>query len=46
MCIRDRAIIEGVAFTVQEFMSRREPVASASIDAYNDAVAVLKEKEK
>ena len=42
----EEAIIEGVAFTVQELMSRREPVASASIDAYNDAVAVLKEKEK
>ena len=42
----EEAIIEGVAFTVQELMSRREPVASASIDAYNDAVAVLKKKEK
>ena len=42
----EEAIIEGVAFTVQELMSRREPVASASIDAYNDAVAVLTEKEK
>ena len=42
----EEAIIEGVAFTVQELMSRREPVASASIDAYNDSVAVLKEKEK
>lgn len=42
----EEAIIEGVAFTVQELMSRREPVASASIDAYNDAAAVLKEKEK
>ena len=42
----EEAIIEGVAFTVQELMSRREPVASASIDAYNAAVAVLKEKEK
>ena len=42
----EEAIIEGVAFTVQELMSRREPVASASIDAYIDAVAVLKEKEK
>ena len=42
----EEAIIEGVAFTVQELMSRREPVASAYIDAYNDAVAVLKEKEK
>ena len=42
----EEAIIEGVAFTVQELMSRREPVASASIDAYNDAVAVRKEKEK
>ena len=31
----EEAIIEGVAFTVQELMSRREPVASASIDAYN-----------
>ena len=40
----EEAIIEGVAFTVQELMSRREPVASASIDAYNDAVAVLKER--
>lgn len=42
----EKAIIEGVAFTVQELMSRREPVASASVDAYNDAVAILMEKEK
>lgn len=42
----EEAIIEGVAFTVQELMGRREPVAPASVDAYNDAVAILMEKEK
>ena len=34
----DRAIVEGIAFTVGELVQNREPVVPETIDAYNDAV--------
>ncbi len=39
------AMIEGIAFTVQEKIEQRLLLGSGSIDAYNDAVLTLQEKE-
>lgn len=41
----EEAIIEGIAFTVQEKMEQRLPLGGGSIEAYNDAVLALREKE-
>ena len=41
----EEAMIEGIRFTVDELIGQRLPVASESIDAYNDAIFIL-EKEK
>lgn len=40
------AIIEGIAFTIQEKMGERLPLGSGSIDAYNDAVRELQKQGK
>ena len=40
------AIIEGIAFTIQEKMGERLPLGSGSIDAYNDAVRELQKRGK
>ncbi|MCH5352752.1 MAG: bis(5'-nucleosyl)-tetraphosphatase (symmetrical) YqeK [Acutalibacter sp.] len=40
------AIIEGIAFTIQEKMGERLPLGSGSIDAYNDAVYELQKQGK
>ena len=34
----DRAIVEGIAFTVSALLKDREPVVPETVDAYNDAV--------
>ena len=34
----DRAIVEGIAFTVGALLKDREPVVPETVDAYNDAV--------
>ncbi len=38
----DRAIMEGIAFTVGDLLKNREPVVPETIDAYNDAVSALR----
>lgn len=42
----EEAIIEGIAFTVQEKMEQRLPLGNGSIDAYNDAVLTLQKAGK
>lgn len=37
------AMLEGISFTVSELMDKREPVAACTVDAYNDALAALRE---
>lgn len=42
----EEAMIEGIAFTVQEKMEQRLPLGSGALDAYNDAVMALQKAEK
>lgn len=42
----EKAIVEGVAFTVAELTNNRLPVAAESIDAYNDALLTLQNERK
>lgn len=41
----EEAMLEGIAFTVGELMEQRAFVAPGSVDAYNDALALLKKPE-
>ena len=34
----DKAIVEGIAFTIGDLAERRDPIVPETIDAYNDAV--------
>lgn len=34
----DKAIVEGIAFTITDLAERRDPIVPETIDAYNDAV--------
>ena len=34
----DKAIVEGIAFTISDLAERRDPIVPETIDAYNDAV--------
>lgn len=42
----EEAMVEGIRYTVDELMSQNLPVAAESVDAYNDAIFTLKEKEQ
>ena len=41
----EEAMLEGIAFTVNELTEARLPIAAGSIEAYNDALSVLNKKE-
>ena len=38
----DKAIAEGIAFTIADLANRREPIVPETIDAYNDAVCAVR----
>lgn len=42
----EKAIAEGVAFTIGELAKKRLPIAAASIDAYNEAILTLNNERK
>ena len=37
----DKAIVEGIAFTISDLAKRNDPIVSETIDAYNDAVLAV-----
>lgn len=41
----DKAIVEGLAFTISDLVERREPIVPDTIDAYNDAVLAVRHGE-
>ena len=38
----DKAIVEGIAFTITELAKDRAPIVPETIDAFNDAVGALR----
>jgi nicotinate-nucleotide adenylyltransferase len=38
----DKAIVEGIAFTIGDLAKRRDPIVPETIDAYNDAVLAVR----
>lgn len=38
----DKAIMEGLAFTISDLANRRDPIVPETIDAYNDAVLAVR----
>ena len=42
----DKAIAEGIAFTIGDLAKRRDPIVPETIDAYNDAVLAVQYSER
>ncbi len=38
----DKAIVEGLSFTISDLANRRDPIVPETIDAYNDAVLAVR----